>query len=387
MGMAMPNFTAQVRTSFRDVAGLVLSCGRQDIIQDPDNPGYAKEWINRAPGLPSIPMIRYPGDAVTYQGARFTNPRQPNQLFQPGITFTGGGDPRLVFDRSAGTHMFTQACPSIIASALDHFAFAYQVTPGADVSNNQTMFTDEPSNTIKFSRRDAAGDSAAKHGASTLVVAGDHPSAAMLYTVLNAQATWTRYDLAYGGPFGTAITQIPADSTFFIGGEDGSNYYDGIMDSLHVWVSKINARTRDFILQTMSEDGGDYAASTRAPMSKPIWRDVTNDVALGQIQRVRPIDGRDFRYILGSLPSATPHLVQLAAATDGVARQDSELGGDLFTWEIVEKPASSGAILSGQDANWSSVIDLTIDTEGHYCIYVWRTDGGGIYLHFDIEVA
>lgn len=383
----MPNFYAEVRINYRSVAGQVFSAGRQDIVEDPTNPGYAKEWINRARGVPSIPQIRYPGDpAPTYLGGRWSNASQPVHAIQPALAYTGGGDPMLVFDRSRLTSMFCEQESVAFPGSAKLMAMSYQLSKGADATAPQVVAADFPSQVLEALRLDPFGDGRFILGASTAAIAGDIVSGIHFFTgESGGGSTWTFYNLPY--TTGTSSNeQIPANSRLWIGADPGGiAHLDGTLSSLHMWMGEISPLTRDFILQTLSEDGGDYSAGNRAVMEVVSWTDLTGDLALNQIDRLRPITGYPHLYIKGTVPSSGgPYYVQVGASVDGIVEPDSALGGDLFTYTVAEYPGALPTIV--QDAGWSAVADIEVTGEGHYTIIVDRPSGGSMVLHYDIEV-
>lgn len=387
----MPNFDAQVRVSYRDVAGLVLSCARDDVVEDPSNPGFVKEWINRAPGLPSQPAIRQPSDPPpTYLGGRFSNPKQLDKALQPALTLTGGGQKRVQFDRARSTFLSTDAIGTAFANTARPLACAYQFAKGGDASVNQTIMVAEPSKALQVWRRNAAGDAqVASPAADLTTVAGDHDDGTFLYTgVTGGTSLWEKNGAAYGAGASSG-TQMPVSDQMFIG-KDGANYLDGTLDALHVWACELSPATQDLIWRTLNEDGTDYSTDDRPVIGRVLWTDLTGDPLLDQYDRLRPQTGVPHRYIKVTVPSGTvPQLVQVAAAIDGIVRPDSELGGDLFTWNFSEfaGPPYIPPVLAPQDAGWSSVADFELRYEGHYTLTVTRAAGGSIILHFDVEVV
>lgn len=389
----MPNFTAQVRTSYRDVAGLVLSCDRQDVVEDPLNPGFVREWVNRAPGLPSKPFVRQPGDpAPTYLGGRFSNPKNLDQATQPTLALTGPGEKRVQFDRARSTYLVTELIGADFPDAAppQPIALAYQFVKGADASNLQGLIGDS-SNVLRAFRRDGAGNAGiVSNGLLSLV--GDHPDGTFLVTgtIGGGGSDWAQ-DGASLAPAGTNdVNQIVTGSFLVLGatapGAVISNFLDGTLDSMHMWFGELSPKTKDLIWQTLNEDGVDYATDLRGPMSVPIWTDLTGDQALDEYDRLRPQTGFPHRYVKVSLP-VTPalHRVQVACAVDGIVLPDSQLGGDLFTHRWVESPSFIPVLT--QDAGWSAVFDFDLNVEGHYTLQITRTNGGGVILHFDVEVA
>ena len=378
----MPNFEAQVRTSYRDVAGLVLSCGRQDVVEDPVNPGFVREWINRAPGLPSKPRIRQPGDpASTYTGARFTNPLQVDQALQPALA-----GQRVQFDRARSTYLVC-SMEGDAPENLGPLSAGYQFERGADSSDNQAIFASQPSE-FHIYRLNGSGNAQMFVNGFTTSVGGDHAEGTFLVGPDAAgDAPWEQDGGLYSPGLNAGVAaQIVDGSLFYIGADSALNHLDGTLDSIHVWAAELSPKTRDLIWQTLDQDGNDYSADLRAPMTVPIWTDLTGEVGIDQFDRLRPQPGFPHRYVKVTLPSSPAlHRVQVAAAVNGVVLPDSQLGGDLFTHRWVETPGPFPVLT--QDAGWSAVMDFDLKTQGHYTLQVVRANGGSVILHFDVEVG
>lgn len=389
----MANFDAQVRTDFRDVAGMVVSLSRADIVEDVSNPGFVKKWINRAPGLPSIPFIRQPGDPPpTYAGGRFGDPENLVAATQPALILTGGGEQRCRFDRSRSSFLITG--PAFAPDGLDSnqpLAIAYQFEKRPNVSVDQVIADTTSGTDMTVSRRNGAGDAEIIAGGTT-VVAGDHDDGTFVFTGRGptpGTALWQKDGAAYGTGDG-GVEDFANLDQFMLGQRTGgSDFLDGILDSFYLWVAQLSPLTLDFVWQTVDADGSNFATDLRAPMSKPIWTDITGDLAQSEIDRLNPLTGVPFRYIRVDLPAAPAlHRVQVAAAVNGVVLPDSELGGELFTHSWIEIPGPPTIFpVTIQDAGWSAVFDFNLNQEGHYTLGLTRTNGGAIILHFDVQVA
>ncbi len=388
----MANFEAQVRTSYRDVAGLVLSCARADIVEDPSNPGFVSEWINRAPGLPSKPAIRQPGDAVTYLGGRFSNPKQPVHALQPTLALTGGGDSRVQLDRARSTFLQSELLVDSLpdsGATLQRLSCGYQFTKGPDAALRQVIFDANGGTGLKAFRTSGGGDAIMDSGGMSTTVAGQHDDGTFVFTGEPGNTSVWQKD---GGAYGTgtvALAKYASGGRLFIGSEDGDKFLDGTLDSIHLWAAELSPKTIDLIWQTINEDDTDFSTDVRAPMSNVIWTDLTGDAALDQYDRLRPQTGFPHRYIRVNLPSSPAvHRVQVAAAVDGIAEPDANLGGDLFTYSFAEIPGPPfiQPVLT-QDSGWSSIADFALNQEGHYTLVVTRASGGSVVLHFDVQVA
>ncbi len=387
----MPDFDAQVRTSYRDVTGLVLSCDRNDIVEDSTNPGFVREWINRAPGLPSQPVLRVPGDPPpTYLGGRFSNPKQLDQALQP--TLAGPAPQRVQFDRARSTFLETEFLAEDLPDVAQPLACGFQFTQGGDAALGQIIFTMSAANNFAAVRRTTgAGDGVIACGAAFTTVAGDLPTGTYVYTAeAGGTAIWQQDGGAFGA--GAANATVLANGTKLFIGQDfaGGNFLDGTLDTINLWMGELSPATLDFIWQSINQDGNNFESDLRAPAQVPnvVWTDVTGDLSLNQYNRLNPILGVPFRYIRFDLPAAPAlHRIQLAAAVEGIVLPDAQLGGELFTWTIAESPTTMPVPLFVQDAGWSAVADIEVNGEGHYTIVVTRDSGGSMILHLDVQVA
>lgn len=390
----MANFDAQVRTDFRDVAGMAVSLVSDDIVEDTSNLGFMRKWTNRAPGLPSIPFIRQPGDPPpTYLGGRFGDPENNTHASQPAIILTGGGRQRAQFDRARScqliTDIFDNAGDDLLAN--QPFSCAYQFEKRPDASNGQAIASvDGAPSEFSLYRRNGAGLGEINAGGVT-TAPGDHADGTFVWTGRGAapgSAVWQQDGAAYATGLGD-VESITSPAQFALGRASGANFLDGILDGFHLWMGQLSPLALDFVWQTINADGVDYATQVRAPMNKPIWTDVTGDLAQSEINRLNPQTGVPFRYVRVELPVAPAlHRVQVAAAVNGVVLPDSELGGDLFTYTWVELPGPPVVTpITAQDAGWSALADFQLNEEGHYTLGITRQDGGAVIVHFDVQVA
>ena len=389
----MPNFEAQVRTTYRDVAGLVLSCVREDVVVvERNNLKFVREWINRAPGMPSQPAIRQPGDpAPTYLGGRFSNPIQKTQALQPTRAETVGGDNRVQFDRARSTFLATDfLVDDLPAPPGQPLAVGYQFTKGGDASNDQTILVDAPDEEFKVQRRNAAGDAEIDADGDLTTVAGDHDDGTFVYTGRSdSTSTWQKDGGAYGSGAGDPLNEFGSSSQLFLGRDVGGNYLDGTLDAIHVWVGELSPKTIDLIWQTINEDGNDFSTDARADMGNIVWADLTADALIDQYDRLRPQTGFPHRYIKVTLPAApATRKVQVACAVNGLVLPDSKLGAELFTYTFAEVPGPPFIPpVSTPEASWSAVIDFDLVREGHYTLVCTRLNGGSVVLHFDVQVG
>lgn len=382
----MPNFTASIRTTLRDVEGLVLSCGRNDIEEDSSHPGFVKRWINRAPGLPSKPAVRNPGDAITYPGGRYSNPQQLITANQPQIILTGGGQRRVQFNRSAGTYLqFT--IPGTFPEAAGPAFLAYQFEKRPNTSNGQHIYDDNQSK-IVLRRRGAGGQAELKLGVTTCTAASDHIDGACIGYTSGSNITWRRQNSPYATQAGASNPQVVAGTGYLGRGTAGGTELDGILDSFHVWHRQLSPFEIDFIWHTLHEDGASFTSNPRTIVKLKRWTDTTGTGS--QPNRLRAERGAEPYYRLATVTGggSIAKRVQIAAAVDGKVLADSALGGNLFALSWIEAPGASPMFpVVNQDAGWSAVFDCSLKTPGHYCAMLRRTAGGSVMLHFDVEVV
>lgn len=381
----MPNFSATVRTTIRDVQGLVLSCTRDDIEEDPQHLGFARRWLNRAPGLPSKPAVRNPADAVTYAGGRYSSLEQLTQSVQPQIALTGGGQRRLRFVK-ATSQFFGFTRPVVFPEAAGPATIAYQFEAGANVGNNQTIY-DDAQNQIVLLRRNGAGVATLKMGAPTVTLGADHLNGTFLGWGSSSALTWQRNAAAYGSTAAASSPSVPVGSGYVGRSAAAGTYLDGYLDCLHIWYRQLSPLERDFVWYLLNQDGINYSVNPRAAMRLQRWTDLTGDPVNREPNRLRTQTGAEHYYKLGTVPDNGIDYVriQIAAAIDGKVLPDSSLGGNLFSLSWVEVPYAVPSVT--QDAGWSAVFDCNLRVAGHYCAHVRRPSGGGVYLHFDVEVV
>jgi hypothetical protein len=78
--------------------------------------------------------------------------------------------------------------------------------------------------------------------------------------------------------------------------------------------------------------------------------------------------------------------VQITAVVDGAgAPLDAALGGDLFYTMWADYPTSAPLPAVSSPVGQSSVQRFTPAAAGHYCIVMRRANGGGIFMHVDVE--
>ena len=372
----MANFVARARTSYKDIGGLLLDVDRDGLVEAQGNPGFLGSWTNTARGLP---------------GGRLGNPFQEIASNQPTINTTG--NVTVEFDRSTSQFLKIPVLGDPLPAATADFAIAFKFVPGADTAFDQLVFSDngQPNaEQLKVFRRDSAGDATIATGAAGgATVSGDLPTGTYLYSANATSTVWEQNGAAFGtGTADTFLLLPDLDVGYLLGsGVGGTDFLDGELESFQIWGKELSPREQDLAWQTLDKDAS-FSSDVRAPMSTPVWSDVTGDLALGQVDRLSPIVGAPHRYILGTIPTGTPSFVQIGAEVGGVTLPDSLLGGDLFTLSFLEVPGPPGPPpLVFQDAGWSSIFDIQVDVGGHYCVRVDRPNGGGFLVHFDIEVT
>ncbi len=267
-------------------------------------------------------------------------------------------------------------------------ACGFQFEKRPDASNNQIIFATSVANVLAAVRRTGAGNAVIAAGAAFTTVAGDIADGTHLFT---SETGGTGLWLLDGGAYGTGSATadaIAAATNLLIGRDTGGNYLDGTLDSLHLWMAELSPLTQDLIWRTLNEDAIDYATETRPTMTVPIWTDLTGDPLLDQYDRLRPTSGFPHRYIHVQLDSPGSSRVQVAAAVNGLVLPDAQLGGELFTYDFAELPgAPFTPPVVNDDVGWSAVADFSVEREGHYTLVVTRELGGGVILHFDVQVA
>jgi hypothetical protein len=80
--------------------------------------------------------------------------------------------------------------------------------------------------------------------------------------------------------------------------------------------------------------------------------------------------------------------VEVRAKVNGVeVPLDTALGGNLFTYHWAEWTTTSPPVITSP-AGQSSVATFTVSNmTGHYLLFVRRKGGGGVGLHFDVELV
>jgi len=379
----MPNFAAKLRADYRDVEGLVLSCGRDDIEEDPSHAGYALRWRNRAAGLKSIPEFRQYGDAVTYVGGKFSDPQQLSLPLQPRIVLTGGGQKRLLFVR-ASSQFLECIAPADLGQADGLLTVFTQFERGVDTTFSQGLFG-HSGGKLDFVRISVSGNSVANIGFFGTSRTGDLPTGTHMVRNDGVSVIRSQENDAETSAATTETVRFTGGSKIFVGKDHFSHYLDGYLDGLHVWSRGLSPLERDFVWNSVNEDGISYAVQSRAVVGTQVWTDVTGDANANQLSRVRSAISVPERFNLVSTAGAYKR-IQIAASIGGLVLPDSALGGNLFTidWVVVPgNPLEYPQLY--QDAGWSAVFDCRLRKSGHYVARIDRTNGGAVYIHFDVD--
>lgn len=379
----MPNFTATTRLDYRDISGLVASCNRADIEEDILNPGFVRRWRNRAPGLSSLPQIRIPSTPVTYPGGRLGDFVQPVQAVQP-ILATVLGQRKVLFDRSLQTFMQAEI-PTSFPAVPAGGTIAFQFEQGADASDNQVIYDDQQFNTKIFRRQ--TGQWRFAFGASSLTAASDLTNGRWLASSSGTGISSARDRTLDNYSLVGASVFAPVAGTALLGRSTAGDYLDGYLDSFHMWARELSPLEQDFLWSTIDEDDVSFAQYPRVRVTARRWTDITGTPGSNQIDRVRNEIAINQYYKLATVTDngVTPQRIQIAASEDGLVKPDSALMDGPFSLSWVEVPGVAPSVV--QDVGWSSVFDCLINTPGHYTARVFRSGGGAVLLHFDVEVT
>jgi hypothetical protein len=185
-----------------------------------------------------------------------------------------------------------------------------------------------------------------------------------------------------GGSSSQAIAA--GDPAGYIGNDGGANYCDVILRSAQIWNRAVSPLELDFAYQTLGFHAGGYSQHVRASMAIGTWTDETGATPQ-EVPRINYTVYAPQRFHLGTVLGGGMARIQIAASVDGLVQPDTALGGLLFDMHC-EEHASPGHPAVHQDAGWSAVWDVLIDTTGHYTFVVHRAGSGSQVLHLDMEV-
>jgi hypothetical protein len=431
----VPNFEAKIRTGYKDVEGIVLDCYHSDLAAD------GSLWTNRAPAArvlrsgthdgannsatlvdttaywranALVGLIAYnitdgsmglvtanssnavtaalagggdndwdTGDTYALVTPRFGNPYQDVVARRPAVT-TPAGYTQATFDRTNSEFMNIPLAYDIIAGSWTA-AFEY-LTVAASGANNHPILV-FPNWSIW--RQNAAGNYKYRHGAVDVNGVGDMAAGAWVLG-WTAAATAALYRNGSSVLAGSASNQeiAAADPAGYIAADTGAggNFCDIILRAMAIWRRRMSPLEIDFVFRTISPEF-DYAVQDRAAMSDPpgTWTDDTGATAQ-EVSRINPTTYAQHRFYMAQFPAGTQRRIQISASIDGLVVPDAELGAPpkLFEMKCIEH-ASAGHPAVYQDAGWSAIWDVEINTEGHYTFAVYREGSGTVVLHLDAE--
>jgi hypothetical protein len=306
---------------------------------------------------------------------RFGNPFQGTVANCPIVTQSGGFR-QADFNR-ADSHFLK--IPLDYGFSTREWAIAFEFAKGADNTNQQTVVLLESGvNDLVVFRRDGAGN----YGYTWASGVGDMPDGVWI----TAYASSVNIKMYNDGPevlSGVALElDVPAAAAAgFIGSNDGATWFaDMVLNSVKVWDRRISPQEIDFAFQSLAMDGTDNSVQDRATMSREPWLDEVSPYS-----RVNPTVNAPHRYIKASISTGDLKRVQVVGQVGGRTLPDADLGGDLFSLTPIEMPGAPPAVF--QDAGWSSVFDVVCSDEGHYSYLLSRPDGGGVIVHWDVEVT
>jgi hypothetical protein len=423
----MPDFSARIRTDYRDVDGLVLDCRHDGLASG------GQFWLNSAPparalftGAHSHSTMAYLRDDSKYwrenalAGSVVFNITDgssgvitENTGTTAAVALAGGSD--NVFDNGDQYAITTMRFGNLYQDDADHrpsvstvgdylaatFARAngefmkldipYDYAPSryniiADVAAINWTSADQAILDIpnfKFRARNSSGYYEYEHNGTK--VAGPNtlspgvwmiaPSGAAVYANVFFNNGVHLAGGSYSYPAMTA--GAPAGYVGCIGGSD--EFLDASLRHLCVWERRLCPLERDFVHDTFSP-GNPLSDEDRMAISREVWTDDTDGdskVRINPRQHVIP------RYLLAT--GGEYARIQVAASVNGRILPDDDLDSRLFTWDVVEHPGISPAMY--QDGGWSAVADIAVNATGHYTVACTREDGGMVFVHFDAEVS
>jgi hypothetical protein len=188
--------------------------------------------------------------------------------------------------------------------------------------------------------------------------------------ILKASGDYEQWDVEGGDPVG------------YIGASfDLDDFCDMKLRGFQMWDRRITTIERDFAFQTL-HTANSYEQDDRAIMVLETWTDETGGST--DPSRINPTPDAPHFFKRARVFSDTSYRVQIECTVNGVVLPDTELGGNLFSFDIVEFPGFLPTFT--QDAGWSSIIDVSLVDEGHYTFVVLRPSGGQVFLHLDATV-
>jgi hypothetical protein len=316
------------------------------------------------------------GDAYRVATPRFGDLYQDVAAQRPTVT-SPGGIGQAAFARAASSAL---KVPLVDGLAATDWTVAYEYVTAAAAGNDHPVIWFP---NLSIWRRNAAGNYKYRHGVTDVVGAGDMPAGVW---VLSGTGAATGALLQDGVPAlaGSLAPQVLAagDPAGYLGYDGAGNYCDVTLRSVQVWNRMASPLEVDFAFHTLGA-AASYAQVARATMAVRQWTDYTGATPQ-QVPRTNFSVYAPQRFHFGMFPAGGAARVQVAAAVDGLVQPDSALGGLLFDMHCAEYP-SAGHPAVYQDAGWSAVWDVVIDTPGHYTIIVHRAESGSQVLHLDME--
>lgn len=354
----MPNFDAQIRRTPLDISGLILACSVDDLVLSGTD---VIEMINKAPAY-NISSIN----------PRFNNPIQNTPVNRPSVVNVGGQD-YVRFDRSNSNYL-NLLRNSGTWSGINRYTVAIVGSIGADSSNYQSILA-LPN--LKIYRRNVSGNKAYEYNSTPIPGSGDVVDGVNIIS-FNGTSGGEWYEngsLDYSG----ACDDITISGDGAIGSEIApGNYLDFDLIGIYLWKRVLTPYELDFLFSVI-DPLTDHSSIDWASITLRVWRDNTSNPP-----RINPLIGADHRYYHVAVPTGTQRFIQIAASVDGIVKPDSDLGGELFIGDWVERPSGNIPYI-WQDTGYSSVFNIRLEDEGHYTYQIFRQSGGSIIVHFDVE--
>lgn len=109
------------------------------------------------------------------------------------------------------------------------------------------------------------------------------------------------------------------------------------------------------------------------------WADPPTVDRAGRLGPQNPVPMRYMRYTGGTVR------LDACMADELTHRDDATLGGAPFSWWWVEYPGT-GPLSSSSPGGHSAQFNCTPGPVGHYAVAARKLGGGGVILHFEVEV-
>lgn len=146
--------------------------------------------------------------------------------------------------------------------------------------------------------------------------------------------------------------------------------------------------TFDVQIRLLSEVVNPIGGLTYGNVDLRQWTDDTGLTSLGQYDRLNSQLGAvPTFYVIQGTPAQLFAGIsfQAVALIAGALVADAGLGGDLFLAASVMEQAIGGFTADVQEVATSAVHNITVHTEGHYCLNLPRDSHGSRLIHFDVE--